>query len=182
MKNARWIGTLTLLMALGAPSSSEAAMRLGANLQVPALTVDVGEGTLADASPNWPSLGGNVYGLMGLDIFAFGLKVNLTRLAYEDAGLDHTQSDLNAMLRVGLPATDLAFWAESGLSFAAPFDGVGYNYGVGAMYDVLGLPLLDLNVGAGLQYVTTPVGSDAYGSLKADYWRALLTLGVDFSI
>lgn len=176
---------------MGAPKNADAALRLGVDgLWVPLAfqTFEEKDAEL-DSNHEMASFGGSAHAAMGFDILAVGLKVNYFNQAVsftggEDSRLE--ELDINLYGRVGIPTSDLAVFAELGLSTNPGFDYAGYNAGAGLTYDLLGLPLLDFNLGAMGQYVNVSEtdlsisGNEAGPSLSQG--RVMLFLGVDFSI
>ncbi len=173
-----------------APNNADAALRLGADgLWMPLAFQNVKDGNATlDSDHKLASFGVSGHGLMGFDIFALGLKVNYFNQAIAFAKSDSRfeELDINLMGRIGIPTTDIALFAEVGPTTSPGFDYFGYNAGAGVSYDLLGLPLLDLNLGLMGQYVNVSDvkfsidGVDTSTNLNEG--RAMLFLGVDFSI
>lgn len=173
-----------------APTKADAALRLGADgLWMPLAFQNIKDGnTTQDSNHKLASFGVSGHGLMGFDIFALGLKVNYFNqaIAFSNSDSRFQELDVNLMGRVGIPTTDLAFFAEVGPTTNPGFDYVGYNAGGGLSYDLLGMPLLDLNLGVMGQYVNVSDvkfsidGIDTSTNLNEG--RVMLFLGMDFSI
>lgn len=177
-------------VTVASPQKADAALRIGADaLWMPLAFQNIeGDDTELDSDHELGSFGFSGHGNMGFDIFSLGLKINYFNQAISFAeGEDRFQElDINGMARVGIPTTDVAFFAEGGLTTSPDFDYFGYNVGGGVEYDLLGLPLIDLNVGAMGQYVNV---SDVDFSINGveetanlNEGRVMLFLGADFSI
>ena len=105
----------------------------------------------------------------------------------EDLGnLDETrvrrsQFDVNLMGRIGIPATKVAGIGEAGVSFSPKFDGLGYNFGLGAEYRLFKLPLMKFYLGLEGQYVNFPSTLNGVSTDNKSA-RLLLYLGADFGV
>jgi hypothetical protein len=147
-----------------------------------------GDNAELDSDHDLASFGGSVHGNMGFDIFSLGLKLNYFNKAidFEGGGDRFEELDINLMGRIGIPTTDIALFAEVGPTTSPDFDFFGYNVGGGVEYDLLGLPLIDLNLGVMGQYVNvSDVDFTINGveeSANLNEGRVMLFLGVDFSI
>lgn len=191
-KYAIWMVALLTagFVTLAAPNDADAALRLGADgLWMPLAFQNVeGDNTKLDNDHDLASFGASAHLNLGFDIFSLGLKVNYFNqsIAFTNGDDRFEELDVNLMGRIGIPATDVAIFAEVGPTTNPGFDYVGYNAGAGIEYDLLGMPLLDLNVGAMGQYVNVSDvdfsidGTDTQASVSEG--RAMLYLGVDFSI
>lgn len=178
-------------VTLASPKNADAALRLGADALWMPVTFQNFEGegdTELDSEHDLASFGLSAHGNLGFDIFSVGLKVNYfsQAVAFEGGDDRFEELDINLMGRIGIPTTDFALFAEVWPTTSPGFDYFGYNAGAGFEYDLLGLPLVDLNVGAMGQYVNV---SDVEFSIsgteeKANIseGRVMLFLGVDFSI
>ena len=178
-------------ITFASPTKADAAFRLGADaIWMPMAFQNVdGEGeTSLDSEHELGSFGGAVHGNLGFDIFSLGLKVN-----YFNSGIQFDQGDgrfeevdVNLMARIGIPTVDLAFFVEGGPTTDPGFDTFGYNVGGGAEYDLLGLPVVGLNLGVMGQYVN--VSDVDFGisgieeTANISEGRLMVFLGVDFSI
>jgi hypothetical protein len=175
----------TLLLAL--PSNADAAFRLGADvIWMPLATTNVDadvENVQLDATHNLASFGGSVHFNLGFDIFALGAKINYFNQGIEltDDNLREDEIDINAMSRIQFPTTDFAMVAEGGISTTPDQSGWGYNAGLAAEFDVLGWPLVDLNLGMMGQYVNFPT---EYNETPTDIetFRGMIYIGGDFSL
>ncbi|MFP4597671.1 MAG: hypothetical protein ACOC9J_02370 [Persicimonas sp.] len=178
-------------ITFASPTKADAAFRLGADaIWVPMAFQDVdseGEATL-DSDHELASFGGAVHGNLGFDIFSVGLKINYfnTGIEFDEGDARFEELDINLMGRIGIPTTDIAFFAEAGPTTSPDFDYFGYNVGGGVEYDILGLPLIDLNLGAMGQYVNvSDVDFDISGieeNANLSEGRIMIFLGADFSI
>lgn len=173
------------LAAFATPRPAQAAFRLGVDgiwVPVSAERVESGD-TKLDSSHKVASFGGAVHGNIGFDIFSIGLKLNYFNegLELENEGVRRNQVDINAMGRVGIPATKFGIFAEAGGSLSTDFNGLGYNAGIGAEYSIVKTPLVSLNFGSEGQYVNLP--ADINGT-KTDNksFRLLVFLGADFGL
>lgn len=174
---------------VGAPQSSDAAIRLGADgiwVPVAADSVESPSQTL-DSTHKLSSFGGSIHGGIGFNLLSVGLKLNYFSNGMEleqeqtsgTADVRRNQVDINAMVRLGVPVTKLAFFAEGGASVSTNFDGVGYNAGLAAEYTLFSLPLIDFNAGLEGQYVNLPaVLNDT--ETDSNSGRLLLFVGADF--
>ncbi|QDG51964.1 hypothetical protein FIV42_14815 [Persicimonas caeni] len=175
-----------------APKDADAALRLGADgLWMPLAfqNIETEEANAElDSDHDLASFGVSAHGNLGFDIFAIGLKLNYFNqaISFADGDDRFEELDINLMARVGIPTTDIAFFAEAGPTTSPGFDYFGYNVGGGVEYDLIGLPLIDLNLGAMGQYVNV---SDVDFSINGveetasvNEGRVMLFLGVDFSI
>ena len=191
-KNIRWMIAFLAVgfVMMGAPKDADAALRLGVDaLWIPLgfQTLESG-GTKFDTEHEMGSGGLSAHAAFGFDILAVGLKVNYFNQAISFPGGDERfeEIDFNLYGRVGFPTTDLAVFAEVGLSTNPGFDYAGYNMGAGLTYDLLGMPLLDFNIGAMGQYVNVSesnldIGEDV-SKPSLSQGRVMLFLGIDFSI
>lgn len=180
-----FIAACTLLLAL--PASADAAFRLGADvIWMPAATTNVDadlENVELDAQHNVASFGGSAHFNLGFDILALGAKLNYFNqgIKLPSETLREDQLDINAMTRIQFPTTDFALVGEGGLSTTPDQSGWGYNAGLGAEFDVLGWPLVDLHLGMMGQYVNFPT---EYNDTPTDIetFRGMIFMGMDFSL
>ena len=179
------------LVMTAAPTDADAAFRIGADGLWMPLTfqnIEQDDATL-DTDHDLASFGVSAHGNMGFDIFSLGLKINYFNQAIDFEGEENVryeELDINLMGRLGIPATDFALFAELGPTTSPDFDFFGYNVGGGFEYDILGLPLFDLNLGAMGQYVNV---SDVDFSIEGveetanlNEGRVMFFIGADFSI
>lgn len=178
--------TLCVFSPLGAllasSADAQAATRFGVQGQWFPAVINTNEGTYDDAEREVLSLGVGAFGLFGADLFSLGFKVNYTMMDLEADVLDYSHVDANAMVRVGLPASPMALWGEVGPSFAMDYDGVGYNVGAGLLVDVLAMPMVELNLGLGGQYVSLPLEKTGFKELKTEELRLMVVLGFGISL
>lgn len=175
---------VTALMAIATPSKAEAFFRLGAEMRWVPLAVESmeQEGETLDAQRQVESTGVGLRALLGFKYLSLGAKASLTHHAFDDNDLNYTQLDVNAHLRSGMPLTRVAFFLEAGPSLALDIGEVGYNASVGAEVDILGWPLVDMNLGLAAQYAHVPIGAGPNELRINDGLRGMVILGVDFSL
>src|SRR5690554_1554358 len=186
----RWIqvwlaAVVTAAVMVGSMSHAEAVVRAGVDvrwLPVALENTKLEEVELGGSQRQLESLGGGARLMLGFDIFAIGAKVNLARHTFADADLSYPQVDANLQVRMLLPTTRLAIYLEAGPSIALDLASTGYNAGVGAEVDVLGWPLVDLNLGIGAQYARVPVNAGPGLERINEGLRAIVYVGFDFSI
>jgi len=177
---------------LGTAKPAHSAVRLGVDgiwVPVSADQVESG-GTSLDSDHKLSSFGASAHGGVGFDIFSVSLKLNYFNegLEVEEKGEESSTSsvrrdqvDINAMARIGVPATKLGIFAEGGGSLSTNFDGLGYNVGLGAEYGIFEIPLMTFNVGLEGQYVNLPARLNG-SSTDNKTGRLLVFLGVDFGL
>lgn len=176
-------------VTLAAPSDADAALRFGGDLiwmPVAVQDVETDQASL-DSSHDLQSFGLSAHGNLGLDVFSLGLKVNYFNQAidFDTESDDRFQEvDVNLMARVGIPTTEMALIGEGGLTTNPGFDFAGYNVGAAFEYDLLGLPLFDLNLGIMGQYVKVQEIDLTFDGEAADFstGRGMLYIGGDFSL
>lgn len=199
MTRSRRLASLTVALFafgfafLGTAQPAHSAVRLGVDgIWVPLSADQVESGdTSLDSSHKVSSFGASAHAGVGFEIFSASLKLNYFNegLEVEDKGSDgessssvrRDQVDINAMARIGVPATKLGLFAEGGGSLSTSFDGLGYNIGLGAEYGVFSIPLLTFNVGIEGQYVNLPANLNG-ASTDNKTWRGLFFVGVDFGL
>lgn len=185
----KWLTSLIAasVMLLALPSSADAAFRLGADLiWMPVATTNVDadlENVSLDAKHNVASFGGSVHFNLGFDIFALGAKINYFNQGIHLPSKDFREDeiDVNAMSRIQFPTTDFALVAEGGVSTTPDQSGWGYNAGLGAEFDVLGWPLVDLHLGMMGQYVNFPTEFNETPT-DIETLRGMIFVGGDFSL
>lgn len=178
-----------------APKDADAAIRLGADaLWMPVASQNIEDDATEvelDSDHELGSFGVSAHGNLGFDIFSVGLKLNYFNqsVSFADGDDRFEELDVNLMGRIGIPTVDLAVFAEGGLTTKPDlsFDYVGYNVGGGLEYALIGIPLLDLNLGLMGQYVnvsdvdfTLRDGVEETANLSEA--RGMVYLGIDFSI
>lgn len=183
------IGLLCAAAALiAAPADADAIVRLGLDAEYVPISYDQlayldYDGHQASAPAGF---GAALHLNLGVDVFSIGPKLNLRRRSYQDSAFDYTELDLNAMIRVQFPSTDLAMFAEGGAAMALNFGGVGYNAGLGLEYDITGAPLFDLHIGFAANYRDLPseraVGADPKVATTTRGITGTVFIGVDFSL
>ncbi len=175
------------LVMTAAPSDADAAFRLGGDViwvPVAANSVQVGN-TEFDSQHQIDSYGGAIHGNIGFDIFSLGLKLNYFNEGVELASTTERREevDINAMGRLGVPATSLGIFGEAGVSFNpdSDSDGVGYNAGLGAEYSIFSMAVVDFNLGVEGQYVNI---SESIGNQSAtnESFRLMTFVGADFGL
>ena len=175
----------TIAMAVVMPSKADAFFRVGAEVRWVPLGVESmdqeGE-TFEDTQRELEGIGLGIRALLGFEYLSLGAKANLTHHSFRNDGLNYTQFDVNAHLRSGMPLTRIAFFLEAGPSLALDIGEVGYNGAVGAEVDVLGWPLLDVNLGLALQYAHVPIGAGPSEIRINEGFRGMVILGVDVSL
>jgi hypothetical protein len=189
------IALLTVAFVMtAAPRNADAALRLGVDgLWMPLAFQNIEDDKAElDSDHELASFGVAAHANLGFDIFSLGLKVNYFSQSITFPGTvlsgesRFKELDINLMGRIGIPATDVAIFAEAGPTTNPGFDYFGYNFGAGIEYDLLGLPLLDLNVGAMGQYVNVSDVEFSFGGLEkkanVSEGRLMLFVGADFSI
>jgi len=187
-----WNGLLVTMAfgfaMMGAPQSSSAAVKFGVDgIWVPLASSSVEQegAPEPDSSHNVASFGASAHGGIGFEILSVGLKLNYfndgLQLETDDSTekVRRNQIDINAMLRLGIPATKIGVFGEGGASVSTEFDGLGYNVGLGAEYTLFSLPLTKFNLGLEGQYVKLPsVVNEIETDSKSA--RLLVFFGVDF--
>lgn len=169
------------------PDEADAAVKLGVDAIWVPLSADTVErgGTELDSSHNVASFGGAAHANLGFDIFSLGLKLNYFNEGLKIEGTSgsnrRNELDINAMVRLGVPATKLAFFGEGGASVSTKFDGLGYNAGAGAEYTIFSLAVVDFNLGVEGQYVTLPIVSQGQSQTKRS-GRLNVFFGGDFGL
>lgn len=178
---ALFVSATTLVAS---PSDADAAFRIGADVKWLPLSSETAEidGQALDADRALDTLGVGLRFMLGLDIFSLGAKANFTAHSFEDDDLNFSELNVNAIARIGIPVTNLAVFAEVGPSLSLNYGGIGYNAVLGVEYDLLGLPLLDLNLGVAGQYSIVPVGAGAGQSRDFESMRLFVFIGVDLGI
>jgi hypothetical protein len=179
------VAVLALGMVLGVFSSTaEALIRVGGDVRwIPVAVETMDEGD----EPFRPhrqleSVGVGVRALIGAEQFGIGLKVNFARHTFQLAEHSYSQLDLNAHVRMMVPETRLALFTEAGPAIALDIGGVGYNAAFGLEVDLLGWPLVDLNLGLAAQYASVPVGAGPSTVRAHNGIRAMVFVGLDFSL
>jgi hypothetical protein len=183
-------------VTLASPQKADAAFRIGADaIWMPLAFQNIeDDNTELDSDHDLASFGGSAHANLGFDIFSVGLKLNYFNKGVDfDETLDldgdgdrFEQLDVNLVGRIGIPTTDVALFAEGGLTTSPDFDFAGYNVGGGLEYALFGVPLVDFNLGAMGQYVNVSevdfsiAGLEKTTSLSEG--RFMLYLGVDFSL
>lgn len=191
-KNISWMVAFLAVgfVMMGTPKDADAALRIGVDaLWIPLGFHSIGDDDAKlDSEHDLASFGASAHAAMGFDILAVGLKVNYfsNSISFPGGDTRFEEIDFNLYGRVGIPTTDLALFAEAGLSTNPGFDFAGFNAGAGLTYDLLGMPLLDFNVGAMGQYVNVSESDLSIGGNEAkpsfSQGRVMLFLGIDFSI
>lgn len=182
MKTAKLMAMVVVatgMISALAPANAEAFIKAGADARwVPVAAETMQEdGEQIDATRRLESTGVGLRVLFDPPLLGIGAKTNFTRHVFAEDDLDFSQIDFNAHLRVDVPTTDLAFFGEAGPALSLDIGGFGYNATVGAEYDVLGLPILDVNLGVAAQYARVPIGQDR----DHESLRAMAIVGVDIS-
>ena len=177
------------LTLTAAPQTASAAIRFGVDgIWVPLATSSVEKGNRSlDSTHKVASFGASAHGGMGFNIFSMNLKLNYFNDALEletDDGegqksVRRNQLDINAMARVGVPGVDIGIFGEGGASMSTEFDGLGYNFGLGAEYGLFSLPLMTFNIGLEGQYLNLPATLNN-ASTDSKSIRMMMFLGADF--
>jgi hypothetical protein len=151
------VASFLLLSFSSAPAS--AAINVGGDLiWIPASTASLDRSGV-DADHSRSSFGLSAHYRMGPDFASMGLKLNYfnTGLDIQNAGdTRNNQLDVNALLHVGLPLTNVSAFAEAGPSINTNYSGFGYNAGIGGRFTAIELPFLGINGGIMGQYVNVP--------------------------
>lgn len=178
------ISLVTGMMAVAVPSSAEALLRVGADVRWVPLSVESMEQNDQQLQPDrrLDSAGVGARALVGLEYLSVGGRLNFTRHAYDDEALSFSQLDLNAHVRSGIPLMRMNLFAEAGPTVALDIGEVGFNAGVGAEVDILGWPLIDMNLGLAAQYAYVPIGVGPDEVRVAEGLRGMVTFGVDFAL
>ncbi len=179
------IATLTALaMTFAMPSDAEAFFRVGGDLRWVPVAEEVmsEEGDQFKPHRQMHSFGLSGRALFGFEYFSVGSRVALTLHTFSDSDLNFTQIDLNAHLRSAMPFTRVRFFLEAGPSVSLDISEVGFNAGTGVEVDLLGWPLLDLNLGLGAQYSHVFIGTGPNQSRINNGLRGMVTVGADFSL
>ena len=179
------VGCLVVLCGVLWAPSAEALIRLGGDVRwipvaVETMQEEGEEGYRPGRQLESIGLGGRF--LLGFEQFGIGLKANFSHHAFADPSLSYSQVDLNAHLRMMIPETRLALFAEAGPVVALNIGGIGYNGTFGLEVDVLGWPLVDLNLGLAAQYARVPVGAGPSRVRDHEGIRAMVYVGLDFSL
>lgn len=183
-KVAMMVALVTLVASAVMPAQADAFFRIGAEARwIPVAAESMeedGEALQANRSP--ASTGVGVRALFGFTYFSVGAKANVARHVYDDRELSYTQVDVNAHVRSGMPLTRLRFFGEVGPTLALNIGEVGYNATIGAEVDILGWPLVDMNLGIAGQYAHVPIGAGPDMIRENNGFRAMALLGVDFAL
>ncbi|RDV38230.1 hypothetical protein DV096_10480 [Bradymonadaceae bacterium TMQ3] len=181
-----WLATVvTTAVLVGSVTDAQAVVRAGVDVRwMPVALEDtkLEEVELGGSQRQLESLGAGARLMLGFDAFAIGAKVNIARHTFADPDLSYTQVDTNLQARFILPSTRLALYVEAGPSIALDLASTGYNAGIGAEVDVLGWPLVDLNLGIGAQYARVPVNAGPGLERINEGLRAIVYVGFDFSM
>lgn len=186
----RWIqvwlaAMVTAAVLVGTAGDAQAVVRAGVDVRWLPVAIEetkLEEVELGGSQRQLESLGAGARLMLGFDAFAIGAKVNFARHTFADPELSYTQVDANLHARFMIPTTRLAIYAEAGPSIALDLASTGYNAGIGAEVDVLGWPVLDLNLGIGAQYARVPVNAGPGEERINEGLRAIVYVGFDFSI
>ncbi len=178
------VGALAAVMVMLWAPPADALLRLGGDLRWIPLGVETMEegGESFRPGRQLESMGLGVRALIGIEQFGIGLKINFAHHAFQDPDHSYSHLDLNAHLRMKVPDTRVAIFAEAGPVMALDIGGVGYNGAFGAEFDLLGWPLVDLNLGLAAQYASVPVGAGPSQVRMNQGVRAMVFVGVDFSL
>lgn len=176
--------TAALVATVALPSSAQAFFRVGGDVRWVPVAEEVmsEEGDQYDPVRQLPSMGVSGRAIFGFTYFSVGARAALTRHSFADSELDFTQIDLNAQVRSAMPWTRVRFYLEGGPSMSLDLSEVGWNGGTGVEVDLLGWPLLDLNLGIGAQYAHVFIGTGATESRINSGLRGMVTLGADFTL
>ena len=169
-------------------SDASAAFRLGIDgmwVPVAAPTVE-GDGFSTDPDHDMASFGAAGHALIGFDLFSTGLKLNYFSSGFQAEGADtqrQNELDINAMARIQIPTTQLAFWAEGGLATTTDFETFGYNVAGAVEYAIFHTMLLDLNLGVMAQYYRLPeIDVGSVEQVELTEVRGIAFIGFDFGI
>lgn len=185
MKHPLWmVGLVVLFSGVLWSPSADALIRLGGDVRWIPVAVETMEEDGETYRPfrQLESIGLGARFLLGFEQLGVGLKVNFSHHAFANPALSYSHLDINAHLRVMLPETRLALFAEAGPVMALNIGGIGYNGTFGLEVDVLGWPLVDLNLGLAAQYARVPVGAGPSRVRDHEGIRAMVFVGVDFSL
>ncbi len=175
---------VTGVMSLAVPSEADALLRIGADARWAPVAVESmeQEGEELDARRNIDSGGVGVRALVGFEALSLGGRVNFSRHVFEDNDLSFSQLDANAHIRSMVPWTRVNFFGEAGPSIALDIGEVGFNAAAGVEVDLLGWPLVDLNLGLSAQYAYVPIGAGPDTIRDHHSLRAMVSLGADIAI
>ena len=179
------IFTVALVMTtVMVPSSAEAFFRLGVEARWAPVAVErmTEQGEAVEARRELESTGIGARALFGFTHFSIGAKTNLTHHVFTDGELNYSQFDVNLHVRSGMPLTRLAFFGEVGPSMALDIGDVGFNASVGLEVDVLGWPLVDMNLGLAAQYSHVSIATGPSTDRINQGLRAILVLGIDIAL
>lgn len=189
MRTTKFFGLFLLLLtsvAISAPRDAEALFRVGVDGRWVPLAVESNDSEQVPmdlgAGRQLSSTGVGARFLLGFDYFSIGPKLNFARHVFEDRDQSFSQLDVNAHLRMRIPTARLAIFAEAGPAIALDLETVGYNGLVGVEVDVLGWPLLDLNLGLALQYVNLPISTGPSSYRVNEGFRAMVVVGFDLTL
>lgn len=186
----RWIRTgtfsvfLIAMMTMVAVPSADALLRLGGDVRWVPLAVETmkEDGLAQEADRQLESFGVGLRVMVGFEPLSIGVKSNLARHTFADENLSYTQLDLNAHIRSRLPTARLAVYAEAGPSISLDIGDIGFNGVAGIEVDVLGWPLIDLNLGLAAQYAYIPIGIGPGERRISSGIRGMVVVGIDFRI
>lgn len=175
---------MTGVMSVAVPSQADAFFRIGADARWVPVGVESMEegGQTLDTYRGIESGGVGVRALIGFEAFSVGGRVNFTRHVFENNELSFSQLDANAHIRSTVPWTRVNFYGEAGPSIALDIGDVGFNAAAGVEVDLLGWPLVDLNLGLAAQYAYVPIGAGPGEIREHNSLRGMVTLGVDIAV
>ena len=184
IKSGALIAGLIAMVLVALPSTADAFLRLGVDARWQPLALESmtegGESLSTSRQMESATVGARL--LLGFDQFSFGPKVNFGRHTYANDELSYSQLDLNLHARVRMPSARFAFYTEGGPAVSLDVGGVGYTVALGMEVDLLGWPVVDLNLGVGLQYVNLPIGTGPSQVRVNHGLRGMLVVGFDFML
>lgn len=176
---------LITMSIFAAPTSADALVRLGVDgrwVPYSVESVDVDSNDIdIDIDRALGTWGLGARALIGPDAFALGVKANFLRHSFDNSIFNYSEMSINGILRAGIPATPIAFFAEGGLLFSLDYVDMGWNVGGGFEYNIALVPAFDFNLGVGAQYANATTGTDA-GNRDIKDTRLFAFVGFDFNL
>ena len=185
LRNGALLAGLFAMLITVLPASADAILRVGVDARwVPIALETMKEegGASLEKERQLESLGIGARVLFGLERFALGPKVNFARHTFSDPDLSYSQVDINLHARLRTPTARFAFFTEAGPAVALNIGGVGYNAVLGMEVDILGWPLVDMNLGLAAQYANIPIGAGPSEVRRNHGVRGMVLVGFDFKL
>lgn len=178
------LAVLAAVFATALPKDADALFRAGVDARwIPLAVETMDESAMSlGAGRQLESMGVGARFLLGFDYFSIGPKLNFARHVFEDPDQSFSQLDANAHVRIRIPTARLAVFAEGGPAISLDIGGVGYNAALGVEVDVLGWPLVDMNMGFAVQYANVPIGTGPTTAIEHESVRAMVVVGFDFTL